>query len=215
MDDEILPPAYAGGTDFFGDLASGLYRLREQVAERSSHVMAVWNDTDSPLAFFISFRTYGTWLHGDDRGSIDRYHNTFGGPRVPANATLHDQQRAKLKSKPFILDAKARTIIKVAIREVCEFRKWNLKAIDVRTNHAHLVVPNYNILPDRMLRDFKAYSTRALKKENLWNYDHSPWSDGGSKRYLWTEDQIWYACDYVLNGQGDRLPESFDENGVE
>src|SRR6266566_1829504 len=25
----------------------------------------MWNDTDTPLACFISFRTYGTWLHGD------------------------------------------------------------------------------------------------------------------------------------------------------
>jgi len=23
----------------------------------------MWNDTDTPLAYFISFRTHGTWLH--------------------------------------------------------------------------------------------------------------------------------------------------------
>ena len=27
---------------------------------------------DAPLAYFISFRTFGTWLHGDRRGSVDR-----------------------------------------------------------------------------------------------------------------------------------------------
>ena len=32
----------------------------------------MWNDTDIPLAYLISFRCYGTWLHGDERGSIDR-----------------------------------------------------------------------------------------------------------------------------------------------
>src|SRR6185369_556860 len=30
----------------------------------------MWNDTDIPLAYLITFRSYGTWLHGDDRGSI-------------------------------------------------------------------------------------------------------------------------------------------------
>jgi hypothetical protein len=35
-------------------------------------ILIMWNDTDTPLAYFISFRTYGTWLIGDSRGSIDR-----------------------------------------------------------------------------------------------------------------------------------------------
>ncbi|MDQ3490280.1 MAG: hypothetical protein M3449_04330 [Acidobacteriota bacterium] len=39
--------------------------------------MTTWNDTDIPLAFLTTFRTYGTWLHGDKRGSIDRFHNVF------------------------------------------------------------------------------------------------------------------------------------------
>jgi len=39
--------------------------------------MTVWNDTDIPLAFLITFRTYGSWLHGDMRGSIDRYNNVI------------------------------------------------------------------------------------------------------------------------------------------
>jgi hypothetical protein len=33
----------------------------------------MWNDTDIPLAYLITFRCYGTWLHGDKRGSIDRF----------------------------------------------------------------------------------------------------------------------------------------------
>jgi len=42
----------------------------------------MWNDTEIPLAVFFTFRTYGTWLHGDERGSIDRNNNLYG---VPAN----------------------------------------------------------------------------------------------------------------------------------
>ena len=51
-------------------VASGLqhyllaYELRAGYKTRP-----VWNDTDTPLAYLITFRSYGTWLHGDERGS--------------------------------------------------------------------------------------------------------------------------------------------------
>lgn len=60
----------------------------------------MWDDNVFPLAYLITFRTYGTWLHGDERGSIDRYHNTFRGPRVPENPVMQKQQEVKLKSPP-------------------------------------------------------------------------------------------------------------------
>ncbi len=33
----------------------------------------MWNDTDIPLAYLITFRCYGTWLHEDERGATDRH----------------------------------------------------------------------------------------------------------------------------------------------
>ena len=27
----------------------------------------MWNDTDIPLGYLITFRCYGTWLHGNKR----------------------------------------------------------------------------------------------------------------------------------------------------
>lgn len=42
-----------------------------------------WDDSDQPLAYFITFRTHGTWLHGDQRGSVDRHgRNVFGADRI-------------------------------------------------------------------------------------------------------------------------------------
>ena len=172
--------------------------------------MAIWNDTDTPQAFLNYFSGYGTWLHGDERGSIDRYHNVFRSPRLPENPIIQRQHSAKLKSEPFLLNAKARSVVKSSIKEVCDFREWELFAIHIRTNHGHIVVAHKGVSPDKILRDVKAYSTRALRKEGLWEHAHSPWTDGGSKRYLWTLESIGYACDYVANGQGADLPESFE-----
>jgi hypothetical protein len=62
--------------------------------------MGKWNDTDVPLAYLITFRTYGTWLPGDERGSIDRFHNVFRSPRVAPNAIMEEQHKKKLKCPP-------------------------------------------------------------------------------------------------------------------
>ena len=48
-------------------------------------ILIMWNDTDTALAYLISFRTYGTWLHGDKRGSVDRFHNRYCSPYLPPN----------------------------------------------------------------------------------------------------------------------------------
>jgi REP element-mobilizing transposase RayT len=171
--------------------------------------MREWDDNDWPLAHLLTFRTYGTWQHGDPRGSIDRYHNKFRGPRVPENPVMHGQHDAKLKSKPVLLDARQRSLVEDAIREVCTFRGWVLLAINIRTNHVHVVVWIGTSKPEAALRDFKAYATRSLRSAGCWKFSHGPWGDGGSKRYLWKESSVGNACEYVIHGQGDDLPDSF------
>lgn len=40
----------------------------------------VTSSAGQPLAYFITWRTYGTWLHGDERGSVQR---GSSGPLAP------------------------------------------------------------------------------------------------------------------------------------
>ncbi len=42
-----------------------------------------------PLAYFITFRTYGTWLPGDERGTVDVDNNAYGSP-VRAGSELQE-----------------------------------------------------------------------------------------------------------------------------
>ena len=64
--------------------------------------------------------------------------------------------------------------------------------------------------PGVVINAFKANATRQLREDGLWSYSFSPWADKGSKRRLWNERSVARAIDYVLNGQGDDLPD-FDE----
>jgi REP element-mobilizing transposase RayT len=168
----------------------------------------MWNDTDTPLAYFISFRSYGTWLHGDQRGSTDRLHNGYGAPYLSPNKFWQQYNRKRLKTDPFILGSRERRSVDKAIRETCRIRKWHLQALNVRTNHVHTVV-TANRKPGVVLNAFKANATSQLRQDQLWSHSFSPWADKGSKIRLWNERSVANAIEYVVNGQGDALP-NFD-----
>jgi REP element-mobilizing transposase RayT len=167
----------------------------------------MWNDTEIPLAHLITFRSYGTWLHGDERGSVDRFHNQYKAPRLPANRQQLAHSRHQLSREVVTLNAEQRESVQQAIDETCQFRHWLLRAINVRTNHVHVVVSIGEVKPGRALNAFKAYATRKMRENGCWHSERSPWADKGSKRNLWNERSIELAVDYVLNGQGDDLPD--------
>jgi len=103
-----------------------------------------------------------------------------------------------------MLGPNQRALVEEAIRETCEIRKWFLWAINVRTNHIHAVL-TANCKPDRVLTAFKANSTRQMREKKCWKSERSPWSEGGSKRYLWTEEHLVNAIVYVKEDQGEPL----------
>ena len=128
----------------------------------------MWNDTDIPLAYLITFRCYGTWLHGDKRGSIDRFHNAYKSPYIMPNPRWHRHNAQALEGEPVILDARQRTSVERAIRETCKLRKWHLHALSVRTNHVHVVVCIGTLNPKRALTALKANATRQMRQDQCW-----------------------------------------------
>jgi REP element-mobilizing transposase RayT len=167
----------------------------------------MWNDTDIPLAYLITFRCYGTWLHGDARGSIDRFRNQYQSPYIEANEKWHRHNLQNLKGESVNLNANQREIVEQSIRECCNLRDWFLRALNVRTNHVHVVVSIGSKKPELALNAFKANATRHLREHGCWHLEKSPWSDKGSKRRLWNDPSVERAIHYVINGQGDELPD--------
>ena len=183
---------------------------------------------DVPIAYLITFRCYGTWLHGDERGSIDRRRKQYGGAFIPENRRWHAYNARALKHAPVSLNREQRKSVEYAIREICLFRNWNLHALNVRTNHAHSLIMAYversgmsvpfavangfadGLPPERILNALKANATRQMRQDGHWPHEYTPWADGGSRRYIWTEFQLEQAKDYVLNEQGGPIPE-FDK----
>lgn len=167
----------------------------------------MWNDTDIPIAYLITFRCYGTWLHGDKRGSVNRFRNTYRTRFLPKEDKWVEVNSSRMKAAPVTLDAHRRQCVESAIRETCEKRGWALLAISVRTNHVHVVVWIGEKSPSMALNAFKANATRKMRTCGCWMGKHSPWSDKGSQRNLWNQMSVSRAVNYVVNGQGDDLPD--------
>ena len=172
-----------------------------------------FDDNEFPLAYLITFRCYGTWVHGDSRGSTDRKHNMYGAPKIAPNSRLEKSDTQQLKHPPSNLDARQRQIVEKAVREVCAYREYTLRAINVRTNHVHTVVTAAQS-PEPVLNEFKSYSTRALRRNGLLSPGVKPWVRHGSTIYLWKERDVAKAIEYVLLGQGNELFRLDDDDGA-
>jgi len=134
----------------------------------------MWNDTDIPLAFLITFRCYGTWLHGDERGSVNRFRNQYKSRRLPPDKKWLETNTQRLKGEIVILDAAQRGCVEAAARETCEIRQWHLYALNVRTNHVHLVVSIGEKKPEIALNAFKANATRKMREVGCWKMSAVP-----------------------------------------
>jgi REP element-mobilizing transposase RayT len=156
-----------------------------------------FNEEHTPLGFLITFSCYGTRLHGSAKGSVDRFHNEYGTAFLSPDEARQRSKQRLLKHPLVNLDASRRVAVEVAIRDTCNNRGWLLCAINVRTTNVHAVV-SVGLQTDSMCSAFKANGTRQMREDGCWPHTHTPWSDGCSRRYLWTERHVECAVDYVV-----------------
>jgi hypothetical protein len=93
-----------------------------------------------PLAYFITFRTYATWLPGDARGFVTRHRSGYLTPTRSPQPYLEREVSSRQAATTLLLDAAKRGAVEAAIREHCAHRHWLLHALNVRTNHVHNVL---------------------------------------------------------------------------
>src|SRR5215813_3609446 len=165
-----------------------------------------FNDGGVPIGYLITFRTYGTWLHGDPQGSVDRFHNIYGTPKLPASPGRQRYERQLMKMPPVKLDSRRRAAVQRSLHETCRQRKWKLWASNVRTNHVHAVV-TAQCRALTVLQVLKAHATRTMRESGSWPGDRTPWAYRGSRKKLWTEKDPVEAIVYVECEQGKPLPQ--------
>jgi REP element-mobilizing transposase RayT len=154
-----------------------------------------------PLAYLITFATYDAWLHGDGRGSVDRDHNVPGTPPLDPDEKRQAREQRRLQHPPVLLDARARAVVHRTIIEVAEHRDWTVHALNVRSNHVHVVIGAPDV-PEGVMNALKSWSTRRMVKAGVAPAGTKTWVRHGSTRYLWKPEQVEAACQYVCERQG-------------
>ena len=86
---------------------------------------------DDPVGFFFTWVTYGTWLPGDPRGWVE-YHR---GWRLP-DPIRELEAAAMMTEDACRLDRELRTAVEQQFEETCDHRKWQLHAVNCRSNRS-------------------------------------------------------------------------------
>lgn len=154
---------------------------------------------DSPLAFFVTWTVYGTFLQGDGRG----WRKYRKGERTP-QPKLVEWQKSRLNYPVIRLHSNWQRIVEATIVKHCEIRNWHLWAKNCRTNHVHAVVTARGYDGATVLDQFKAYATRALRRDSEVFSGRPVWTEYGDWDCLYTEDELEAAVLYVTEVQ-DRM----------
>lgn len=151
-------------------------------------------NSDDPIAFFLTWVTYGTWLPGDARGWVEYQH----GWQLPSGQLEADCE-SRLGEDAVRLTQEQRRVVEDQIKETCEYRGWLLHAVNCRSNHVHVVVTSSETAPKKIRLDLKAYATRCLKsfddKRVNW------WAERGSIRWVYTDHDLDSVVIYVVDRQ--------------
>ena len=150
-----------------------------------------------PIGYFITFRTYGTWLHGDERGAMDRRNTHIPGtPALQPNQYWRNWETKQLKHPAVYFNQLQRSLVDHTIREVIRYNQWQLHALRVLRDHIHVVVTALKE-PEIVMGSLKSWCTRRLRENKQLSHAIKPWSRHGSTRWLWTDDELKDACIYV------------------
>jgi REP element-mobilizing transposase RayT len=156
---------------------------------------------EDPIAFFLTWSTYGTWLPGDARGWVEYRH----GFRLP-DPMLELESRARMTEDACRLAVHQRDRIQKQIAETCKHKQWLLHAVNCRTNHVHVVLSSL-AHPKTIREQLKAWCTRRLNEQQAeagipeaeWRSNW--WAGRGSIRWIFRDSDLAAAIDYVLNQQ--------------
>jgi REP element-mobilizing transposase RayT len=164
------------------------------------------------MRYFITFACYGSHLHSDESGSVDRHHNLPGTRLAEASPDRIEIKRQQMDQEPYSLDQARRAVILAALRDVCLHRKWRLLAAHIRTNHVHVVV-EAEARPEIAMHAFKSYSSRDLNRLGFDQPNRKRWARHRSTRWLWKDEDVRETVRYVVSGQGEPM-EVYLEDGL-
>jgi REP element-mobilizing transposase RayT len=150
------------------------------------------------LAFHITFGTYGTRLHGDPRGTVDRSMNRPGDPIIGRDDDWQRFERSRLRFDPIVLSRAQMVFAEQAVPPICERGGWQLWTTAAGPDHIHVVLtPTPDVDGEGIRRIFKRWLGQALSQRWPLQKDATWWAEGGSVRWVWTQQYFDNVYGYV------------------
>jgi hypothetical protein len=97
-----------------------------------------------PLAYHITFGTYGARLHGDERGTVSRGRNRFGEPIVGKDVVWERMERSQLKFPPVVLSDAQQRRVEDVVPAICERGGWEYQMAAGQPDHVHVMLTTPN-----------------------------------------------------------------------
>jgi len=156
-------------------------------------------NSDEPLAFFITWTVYGTFLQGDERGWRRRRQG-----EQPPQPGLAQWRRQRLKHDVIRLSPEQRETVEQEIKRHCDHRGWRLWEVNARTTHVHAVVTAIGKSGKAVRDQLKANCTRGLREHWPEFRNRQVWTEGGDWECINSDDDLETVCIYVREAQ-DRM----------
>jgi REP element-mobilizing transposase RayT len=148
------------------------------------------------LAHHITWGTYGTRLHGDSRGTVDRNDNQYQSPILGYDKLRWEKEKARLKFPPVIFSIQQRIRVESLVPAICKRGLWTYHACAAGPDHIHVVLSAIHP-PQTIRRLMKRWLGEELSTTNPLPENATWWAECGSIRSL---DSLRYfnsAMNYV------------------
>jgi REP element-mobilizing transposase RayT len=149
-----------------------------------------------PLGYFLSWGTYGTRLHGDPRGTVDRTHNQRGDPVLGFDAERWEFEKGRLRFPPVVLSRHQQLFAEELIPSICERGRWTYHTCACAPDHVHVILAS-PFDPGTIRRLIKRWLGQELSERWTLPQGATWWAEDGSIRWLCDERYFENAIDYV------------------
>lgn len=140
------------------------------------------------IGYMLTWRTYGTWLQGDERGYVK------DGKLLNQNETLEQINKINLKKQPIKFNSKQKEIVKDSIIQKAKRLNQKVFALTVLSNHIHLLVEKKQESIETTAALYKTAARTALNKNGL---EGKIWSKGYDKRYCFSYQELNNRIEYI------------------
>lgn len=133
---------------------------------------------------------------------MDARHNHYGTPVLTPSPQRQAHIAGHMRGQQVALDKLSRGVVKRAIEDHCTLRRWRILALNVRTQHVHIVLTHVLVRPELAAGQLKSWATRRLREAGLAPDQDRLWTREASTRYLFFQEAVDGAVVYVLHEQG-------------